>query len=309
MASNIPGQVNTTPGEFNSSTYANNNGALNLTGTPPSTLTVNSPGSTSNVTSWVPDILTIIQEASEMAGVDFTTSYSLRSAKRSLDFLSMEWSNLGLNLWTIVFENQVLTPGNAGPYQLPPDTLDIITPSIRTFISPGPRYTVGGTNGNPPAIQTVDQANCIDILMAREDFASYLSIPDKAAHGRPIVLYTQRLQPNPQVYVWLNPPIATGSEIYTLVYYKLRRMQNTGNATNIMDIPFSFVPAMTKGLAWQLAIKAQQKNFPLIQMLKGYYDESKLMALRENRDRSSVYLSPSGYGADGGYGYGGCSAL
>ncbi len=301
MASNIPGQIGTTPGQNNSTTYSNNNGAINVTGTPPSSLTGTLPGSTSGVTNWVPDILTIIQEASEMAGVDFTTSYSIRSAKRSLDFLSMEWANLGLNLWTIVFENQVLTPGNAGPYQLPVDTLDILTPSIRTFISPGTRYTVGGTNGNPPAIQTVDQANCIDILMAREDFASYLSIPDKAAHGRPIVIYTQRLQPNPQVYVWLNPPTALGSDIYTLVYYKLRRMQNTGNPTNIMDIPFSFVPAMTKGLAHQLSLKAVSKNFPLIQMLKMEYQGSLQLALRENRDRSPIYISPAGYVNDGGY--------
>lgn len=293
--SNIPGSPNTTPGEFNQATYINSNGAINVSNPIPGAFTGNSAGSNSNSAGYIPDFLTIIQEASEMAGVDFTTSYSLRSAKRSLDFLFMEMANMGLNLWTLQFENIVLTPGNPGPYQLPQDTIDIVAPSIRQFVAPGPLYTVGGVNGNPPAVQTVDQANAIDIVMTRQDFASYLSIPDKAAQGRPIVLYTQRLQPNPQVYVWLSPESYTGATIWTLVYFKLRRIQNTGNATNLPDLPFRFIPMLTKGLAHQLSLKAPQKNFNLIQLLKMEYNESKLMAQREDRDRSSVYISPGGY--------------
>src|ERR1700727_1415663 len=185
MASNIPGGPNTTEGEFNQSTYVTSNGATNVSNLPSGSIPGgNISGSSSNSAGWVPDILSILQEAHEMAGVDFTTSYALRSAKRSIDYLALEFQNIGLNLWCLVFESIVLTPGNAGPYLLPVDTMDVITPSIRTFISPGPRYTVGGTNGNPPTVQTVDQANCIDILMAREDFSSYISIPDKAAQGR-----------------------------------------------------------------------------------------------------------------------------
>jgi hypothetical protein len=302
MAANIPGGIGTTEGQNNQTTYLNNLGAVQVTGTAPSSLTGVLPGSTSNVTNWVPDAIQIIQEASEMASVDFTTSYSLRSAKRSLDFLSMEWANLGLNLWTLVWEFQILTPGFAGPYQLPVDTIDLVAPSIRTFHHP--RYTVGGTNGNPPSVQTVDQEHCTDIILARMDFASYQSIPDKGAEGRPITVYTQRLQPNPQVYFWLSPSDRPGHDIYTFVYFKLRRMQNVGNATNILDIPFSFVPCMVKGLAHQLALKASAKNFNLIQLLKGEYIESRTMALRENRDRSSVYLTPGGYENEtyGGYG-------
>jgi hypothetical protein len=34
-----------------------------------------------------------------------------------------------------------------------------------------------------------------------------------------------------------------------------------------------------------------------------------LMACREDRDRSPIYLSPCGYGSEGGYGGGSCSAL
>ena len=303
MAANIPGNIGTTEGQFNQTTYPNNLGAVQVTGTAPSSLTGTLPGSTSNVTNWVPDAIQIIQEASEMASVDFTTSYSLRSAKRSLDFLSMEWANLGLNLWTLVWESQVLTPGFAGPYQLPVDTIDLVAPSIRTFNNPI-RYTVGGLNGNPPSVQTIDQEHCTDIILARMDFASYQSIPNKGKEGRPITVYTQRLQPNPQVFFWLSPSDRQGHDIYTFVYFKLRRMQNVGNATNILDIPFSFVPCMVKGLAHQLALKASVKNFNLIQLLKAEYIESRTLALRENRDRSSVYLTPGGYGDEYGSGYG-----
>ena len=299
----VPGSPNSPTGSGNQTTFISSTGASNVSNPVPGSLTGNTAGSTSNASGFVPDILMCIQEASEMAGVDFTTSYSLRSAKRSLDFLGMEFSNLGLNLWCLAWESQVLVPGFAGPYQLPQDTVDLVAPSIRTFNNPT-RYTVGGVNGNPPAVQTVDQEHCTDIILARMDFASYQSIPNKGKEGRPITVFTQRLQPNPQCFFWLSPSDRPGSDIYTLTYYKLRRMQNTGNSTNLPDLPFRFIPALTKGLAWQLAVKAPQKNLPVIQMLKMDYKETLLQACREDRDRSSVYLTPGGYGDEysGGYG-------
>jgi hypothetical protein len=215
----------------------------------------------------------------------------------------MEFQNIGLNLWTIQFSNIVLTPGFAGPYLLPVDAVDLVAPSIRTFHNPI-RYTVGGSNGNPPAVQTLDQEHCTDIILARQDFASYMSIPNKGKEGRPITVYTQRLQPQPQCYFWLSPSDHPGNDIYTFVFFYLRRMQNSGSATNLIDLPSRFVPAFTRGIAWQLAVKSPQKNFNLIQMLKTDYKESLLMAVREDRDRSSVYLTPGGYGDEYNSGYG-----
>ena len=120
-----PGSPGSTPGEYNNPSPTTNTGEVNVLGYAPGSLTGTNPGSTSNVTGYLPDILMMIQEAAEHAGVDATTAYALRSAKRSLDFLAMMWANEGLNLWTLDEQSITLVPGQAS-YTLPQDTVDVV---------------------------------------------------------------------------------------------------------------------------------------------------------------------------------------
>lgn len=271
---NIPGSPGSTPGQFNNPSPTSNTGSTNLLGTPPGSLTGTSPGSTSNVTSWVPDILEMAQEACEHAGVDYTGAYQLRSVKRSLDYLAMMWANEGLNLWCLDEIQTTLTPGVAS-YAMPSDTMDLISPAIRTQQGFLP-------DGTTPRWQ--------DILIAREDFESYLSIPNKQSPGKPNLIFVQRKAVAPQFFVWPTP---NAYQPYILLWWRLRRMQNTGNPTNTMDIPWRFVPALTFGLAWQIALKKKgQKDFNLIAMLKSNYEQAFEKAMEEDRDRSSIYMAP-----------------
>ena len=48
-----------------------------------------------------PDISEIVEEAYERAGLEMRTGNDLRTARRSLNILTLEWQNRGLNLWTI----------------------------------------------------------------------------------------------------------------------------------------------------------------------------------------------------------------
>ena len=48
-----------------------------------------------------PDIGEIVEEAYERAGLEMRSGYDLRTARRSLNFLTLEWQNRGLNLWTV----------------------------------------------------------------------------------------------------------------------------------------------------------------------------------------------------------------
>lgn len=261
-----PGSPDSTPGEFNNPNPTSNTGATNVLGYPPGSLVGTDAGSTSNVTGYYPDILTISQEAAELAGVDATNAYFLRSVKRSLDLLSMAWANKGLNLWTLSFEEIVLVPGTVS-YLLPQDTVDLLGPAIRTFN--------GGTN--------------IDITIARQDFLSYLSQPNKSYQGKPNTIFVQRKTFQPEVFLW---PVPNNYQTYTLIYWRLRRMQNTGYATNIMDVPYRFVPALIAGLAYQLAMKKKVKDYNLINMLKANYKDLFTDAILEDRDRSPVMLVP-----------------
>lgn len=78
-----------------------------------------------------PDLPEIFEEAFERAGLQMTTGYDLKTARRSLNLLTLEWQNRGLNLWTIEAGTQALTSGTA-TYTLPADTIDLIEHQIRT---------------------------------------------------------------------------------------------------------------------------------------------------------------------------------
>ena len=57
--------------------------------------------STSGTTAFNLDLNNLIEEAFERAGTELRTGYDMRTARRSLNLLTIEWANRGINLWTI----------------------------------------------------------------------------------------------------------------------------------------------------------------------------------------------------------------
>ena len=219
---------------------------------------------TSGSATFNPAFDVIIEEAFERAGTELRSGYDLKSARRSLDIMSAEWSNRGLNLWTVVQGTIPLIMGTA-TYVLPADTIDIIEQTIRS-----------GTGTS----QT-------DLDIERVGVTQYASIVSKNQTGRPSQVYVERLTA-PQVTFW---PIPDVSSTYTFVYWRMRRMQDTGAATNTADIPARFIPALVSGLAYYVALKrpALESRVP---MLKGIYDEQFQLAYTEDRDRGSFFVVP-----------------
>ena len=219
------------------------------------------------------DIAEIAEEAYERAGLELRSGYDMRTARRSLNLLAAEWSNLGLNLWTIATDSVVLTPGT-NVYNLPADTIDVIEHVIRT--------NNGGQN--------------TDINLQRISVSDYAAIPVKNTTGRPIQIYVNR-QIAPTMTLW---PVPDSSQPYTLVYWYLRRIQDTGtSAANTADIPVRFLPAMVAGLAYYIALKNPEAS-DRVQMLKSIYEEQFQLAASEDRDRAPDRFLPfMGFG--GGY--------
>lgn len=218
------------------------------------------------------DFAEIAEEAFERAGLELRSGYDMRTARRSLNLLSAEWSNMGLNLWTIATGTISLVSGTA-TYNLPADTIDVIEHVIRT---------------NNSGINT-------DITMQRISVSDYAAIPTKSTQGRPLQIYVNR-QIQPTVTVW---PVPDSSTPYTLVYWYLRRMEDTGNsAANTADIPVRFLPALIAGLAYYIALKNPDAA-DRIQLLKGLYEEQFALAASEDRDRAPDRFLP--YVGFGGY--------
>jgi hypothetical protein len=212
----------------------------------------------------------LIEEAWERAsgGGEIRSGYEFRTARRSLSLLLLDWANQGLNLWTIDQGTVPLVAGTA-TYDMPEDTVDLIEHVLRT-----------GTGGAQS-----------DLSMTRISVSTYSTIPNKTATGRPIQIYLDR-QIEPKVTVW---PVPDASGTYTLVYWRMRRLEDAGNGTNTQDVPFRFMPCLVAGLAYQIAQKIPEgtERLPLLKM---EYDEAWTRAATEDRDRASVSFVPARYG-------------
>jgi hypothetical protein len=294
------------------------------------------------------DMNEIVEEAFERCGKQLRSGYDFRTARRSINLLTIEWANKGINLWTVEQGQIVMNTGQA-IYPLPVDTIDILDAVTRQY------------NGM--------QTNQIDININRISESTYSTIPNKNATGRPIQMYVNRQSGNvadiaqttvatgypisasdttitltsvtglptvgfinidnetigyqnivgnqilnawrgqngttaashaaaasvyvnylPSLNVWPtpNPP---GNQ-YTLVYYRMRRLQDAGNGVNTEDIPFRMIPAMAAGLAYHLSVKLEGVDIQRIMGLKAAYEETWQQAADEDREKASLRWVP-----------------
>jgi hypothetical protein len=229
---------------------------------------------TSGTQSFNLDLSNLIEEAFERCGAELRTGYDMRTARRSLNLMTIEWANRGINLWTIEQGSIPMVQGQI-TYDLPIDTIDLLDSVIRTQSG-------------------VEQT---DINISRISVSTYATIPNKNAQGRPIQVWIDRqsgaTEPTtginyPTINVW---PAPDQSNFYTYVYWRLRRIQDAGNGTTTQDIPFRMLPCMVAGLAYYLAMKIPDA-LPRLEMLKMAYEEQWLLASSEDREKASLRLAP-----------------
>ena len=73
---------------------------------------------TSGTTAFNMDFTEIAEEAWERAGREMRSGYDLRTARRSMNLMTIEWQNRGINMWTIDSGTITLTKGTSRyPYQ------------------------------------------------------------------------------------------------------------------------------------------------------------------------------------------------
>ena len=232
---------------------------------------------TSGTASFNLDLNEIVEEAFERTGSELRTGYDLRTARRSLNLLFADWANRGLNMWTYEQGSITLVPGTS-TYNLPNDTVDLLEHVIRT----------GAGSVSTQA----------DLTITRISISTYATIPNKLQQARPIQVWIDRLSPTPTVTVW---PVPDNSTTYTFVYWRLRRIQDAGNGSNTMDLPFRFLPCMVAGLAYYLAMKLPG-GLERLQVLKAQYDEAWQLAADEDREKAAVRFVPRAtHIGNGGY--------
>jgi hypothetical protein len=164
---------------------------------------------TTGLTTFNLDMNDLIEEAFERCGQELRTGYDFRTARRSMNLLTIEWANRGINLWTIEQGQIVMNTGQA-IYPIPVDTIDLLDTTIRQ------------NNGS--------QSNQIDINISRISESTYLSIPNKNTYGRPIQVWVNRQSGNvasvPQTTIATGQAISATATTITLT--DASRLPTTG---------------------------------------------------------------------------------
>src|SRR5215467_4232233 len=223
------------------------------------------------------DIAELAQEASERAGIEFRAGYALRSARRAMELIFIEWANRGLNLWTIEGPVTIdLRPGVLR-YELPEDTVDLIEHVVRTW-PPGN----GGLPPNWPGDRSWGGNQPSDLPLTRFTVSEYAAIPNKLTGGRPTIISIRRAV-QPYFLLW---PVPSFGQSFQMAYWRLRRIapMETGGVAE-PGIPWRFVNALVAGLAVYMALKSTDpKALQKVQLLKGEYEEQFQLASDEDRD-------------------------
>lgn len=223
--------------------------------------------STSGTTAFNLDLAQVVEEAFERVGGEMRSGYDLRTARRSMNLMFADWANRGLNMWTFEQGTTSMLEGIAD-YSLPSDTVDLMDCVLRIGTGTSQR----------------------DTPLARMSLTNFANLPNKNQTGQPTTVIVGRTS-SPAITVW---PVPDVSDSYTVVYWRLRRIQDAGHGANIQDVPFRFLPAMVAGLAYYLALKVPG-GLERLDVLKMQYDEAWGTAADEDREKASIRFVPRIY--------------
>jgi hypothetical protein len=213
------------------------------------------------------DISEVIEEAFERCGLQSRTGYDIDTARRSLNLLSLEWANRGLNFWCVEEATKTCSVSTS-TVTLDADTVDLIQHWIREG---------SGTSQN-------------DQPLTRFSVSQYSTIPNKLTEGRPVNIYIDKQRDALVAHLWPTPDKA-----YTFAYQQIRRIEDTGIVgSNNPDVPARFLPALVSGLAYMISQKYPEA-FTRSPQLKAEYELQWDLAQAEDRDRASVHFVPGGY--------------
>jgi hypothetical protein len=208
------------------------------------------------------DIDEVIQEATEMIGGEDTLGHEPSSARRSINLMLKDWQNRGVLLWTTSVSS-VTVSASVTAYSLSSSTVD--------------------------ALEVVLNRDNTDIQLERITPEEYLLIPNKTQTGRPTQYSIRRGRDNPTLSLWPIPENST-DVLKMEIFSELQDVDKS--AIQNADVPKRFLPCLTCGLAYYMAMKRPLVPENRIMMLKANYEELLARAMEEDRERASMHVVP-----------------
>lgn len=227
---------------------------------------------TSGTTAFTLPIDDIIRKAYARINSPSPTGYELREARKSLDLLLQYISTRNVMLFATI-QAEFQTEAGVVAYTMPADTVDVV--------------------------DVVCRQDAFDLEMEPYAQADYQRLPLKNMTGRPVRYFSDRNVDGTVLRLWPVP-----DRVYTISYYKIRRLQDTGEYSNTLDVPVKYLPAIVSGLAYYLAGEKFNASAPEMnaamretermrrQELKQNFEEELMYVIDEDRDRASYYISP-----------------
>ena len=137
------------------------------------------------------------------------------------------------------------------------------------------------------------KSTTIDTPMTQINRSQYQAFSNKTATGLPTQYWVQRFIDKVTMTFYLTPGAAQDGNYIN--FYYVKRIQDVGDAyTNVINVPYRFVPCMVSGLAFYLSQKnpvAPQK----VQEMKLLYEDELARALSEDGASTSTYIAPKIY--------------
>jgi len=219
----------------------------------------------------------IIEESYERIGLQPTSGYDIKTARRSLNILFQEWANRGLHYWEVANNSITLVNGKA-TYTMYRSTSDGTSDATAVY---GVDDILESSYRN---------ASSIDTPLTKINRSAYQALSNKSSTGQPVQYFVQRFIDRVTITLYLTPGSSEAGN--SINFYYVKRIQDVGNYTNATDVPYRFVPCMCAGLAYYLAIKkAPQRT----QELKLLYEDELQRALAEDGSSSSSFITPKTY--------------
>ena len=287
---------------------------------------------TSGATAFAPTLVDIFEEAYERAtGDELRYGYQIRSIRRSLNLLLLDWQNRGYNLWQLADSVTFALPGEK---DVPladncVDTIEVMvgdiaeqtvttgaidaaatTVVISAPLSPQEAFTlrVGAeamsvVSGFGTTTLTVTRAaGSVSHDVGSPAFVPTSAITEQAIERRSVPDYaaiankSTRGRPSTMLVRRESSPVTltvwpVPDRVYAMSYYYLRRVEDAGNGGNHPDVPMRFIPAMIAGLAFYVAQKNPAAG-ALIPMLEQSYEKALAAAQSEDREKATLVVVP-----------------
>jgi len=227
----------------------------------------------------------IIEEAYERLGIQVSSGYQLKTARRSLNILFQEWGNRGIHYWEVGEANIDVIEGQAeyNFFRATGDGTSAVT---------NPANTYGVADVLEATLRSNrTQTTQADSSLTKISRATYSALSSKLSKGTPAQFFVQRFVDKTTITVYPTADSSNASK--DLHFYYLKRIQDVDSTyTDATDLPYRFVPCMVSGLAFYLS---QKVNPQLTQTMKLLYEDELARALSEDGSAASTYITPKNY--------------